>query len=119
MISEIFSDIFGSVSYVIQSSSYVMLGAILAISIFGGLRMTNISAVFGWMFESTLILGVIHYLCNWLCADDRFTFGVWETQTLDSWNALMAIDLQQLMGYFALFFLLILAIHMVKRFARG
>ncbi|WP_306252701.1 hypothetical protein [Parvularcula sp. IMCC14364] len=119
MISEIFNDIFNSVGYVFQSASLVVLLPIIAISIFAGLRMQKVTAIFGWIFEATVILGLFTYIWNWLSAPGWLSFGVWEAQTIESWNALMRLSLQELIGYFAVFFLLILLIFVTKRFARG
>ena len=119
MITTIFSDIFDSVGYLFGSGSPVILVLMVCISIFAGLRMSNANAIFGWVFESTLILAVFMYFWNWLASDGRFSFSVWERETVDSWRSLMALSLQELIGYFALFFLLILAVHIVKRFAKG
>ncbi|MCI5046905.1 MAG: hypothetical protein MRY59_05345 [Aquisalinus sp.] len=119
MISEIFNDIFNSVGYIFQGSSLVVLLPIIAISIFAGLRMQKVTAIFGWLFEATILLGLFVYLWNWLTAPGWLSLGVWEAQTIESWNAVMRMSLQELIGYFAVFFLLIMLIFVVKRFARG
>ncbi len=119
MFTEIIGDIFDSVSYIFQGSSLIVIVLMVALSIFAGLRMNSASGIFGWVFESTILLGFFTYLYNWLTADGRFSFAVWEQETLRAWDAMMAFSVQELTGYFALFFLLIFAVHIVKRFARG
>ena len=119
MISEIFSDLFGSMGYVFDTASPVHLVMILAIALFAGIRMSSFTAIFGWVFEASLILAGLSYLWNWLSADNRFSFDVWEYQTVQSWNQLMAFSVEQVLGYFTLFFLAILGIFLVKSFARG
>lgn len=119
MITEIFSSIFASVVAIFEGSSLPAMVMIVIIAIFGGLRMKSISGIFGWVFESTLLLGFGLYLWDWLRASNAFSFATWEKETVRAWNNAMTVSVDELMGYFAMFFLLISIIHLVKRFARG
>lgn len=117
MFATILNDFGDAISLVINVNNWVMLVAMLVISLFTGLRMGGYGHIFGAMFESVLLLGIFNYLYTWLSAPNRFDFDVWEGQTILSWNNLMSMTGMMLIGYLAIFFLLISAVFLIKALA--
>ena len=118
MFADIFGDIFGAARYVIESAGWVQLAIILGISVLVGLRMSGPEGILGSVFEAAILYALVSYLWNWLSSDSRFTYGGWERETLQSWDNFMGTSFSELIGYLGIFFVVILVVNVLKRFAR-
>ena len=102
----------------ISSSSPILLVMVALIAVFAGLRMSNIGGIFGWTFEGAMILLGTLYFWNWMSDPGRFTYDGWSGSTMESWKNLIGLTIYEVIGYLTLFFLAILAVYLVRSFAR-
>lgn len=117
MLQHILNDFGTAMSMVFDFNNLVGLVAIFVIALITGLRMGSYGNIFGAIMESVLLLALFNYLWNWLSEPGRFSITVWEGETIQSWNDLMSVTGMILIGYFAVFFLLITAVYLVKSIA--
>lgn len=117
MLSLILNDLGDGIAMVLDFNNIVMLIAVLVLALVSGLRMGSYGRILGAILEATLLLAVFSYLWNWLSTPNRFSLTVWEGESMLAWNRLMGLTGQQLVGYLAVFFILISAVFVIKSFA--
>ena len=117
MLEVILADLGKAISVALNFNDLPMLLAVLVISVFAGLKMGSFGNVFGAMLSSVLLLAIFNYLWNWLSSAGRFSYDVGQAETLRAWDGLMGLPGFAVIGYLAVFFVLVSAVFVIKSFA--
>lgn len=118
MLDMILNDLMDGFSSVVSGNGTFTLLILAAVALFSGMRMNGLGELPGKTAQSLLIFGAGLFAYEGLMSPERLTLQNWESAAMNSWDGLMGLEGQTLVGYGATFLLALTGVYGIKLIAR-
>jgi len=115
MMREIFSDLTGVMQSTFTYGNWVKIAIVVLVAFIAAMSIRNYRQAFGWSVISMLLLGAFTLIYCVATGTMPGELSSWTNQLQSGWNSVMGMTGETLVGYFVMFFMVIIALFTVRR----